>query len=99
MEWKKLITLSIKSVHFILNNEVCVQNDVVAIGISLESDLPDKFFVELEERSTPRLDQHVKIWRHYVDDTFQENKNESADYAKQSELKKKKKISKKIKLP
>ena len=70
----------------------------VAIGISLESDLPDKFLVELEERSTPRLDQHVKIWRHYVDDTFQENKNESADYAKHCELKKKK-INKKIKLP
>ena len=90
MEWKKLITLSIKSVHFILNNEVCVQNDGVAIGISLESDLPDKFFVELEERSTPRLDQHVKIWRHYVDDTFQEKKKKTAEYTKKKKKKKKK---------
>lgn len=91
MEWKKLITLSIKSVHFILNNEVCVQNNGVVITFSLESDLADKFLVELGKKSTPRMDQQVKIWRTYVDDTFEENKNESADYTKQSELRKKKK--------
>ena len=47
--------------------------------------------VELGKKSTPRMDQQVKIWRTYVDDTFEENKNESADYTKQSELRKKKK--------
>ena len=36
--------------------------------------------VELENTLIPRLDQHIKIWRRYVDDTLAYVKNESIDY-------------------
>ena len=36
--------------------------------------------VELENTLNPRLHQHIKIWRCYVDDTFPYVKNESIDY-------------------
>ena len=35
---------------------------------------------ELENTLVPRLHQHVKKWRHYVDDTFAYVRNESIDY-------------------
>ena len=76
-EMKKLLTLFTKSVHFILNNEIYVQNDGVAVGPILAN----LFMVELENTLIPRLHQHIKIWRRYVDDTFAYVKNESIDYA------------------
>ena len=36
--------------------------------------------VELENMLIPKLLQHIKIWRRYVDDTFLYFKNESVDY-------------------
>ena len=60
-EIKKLLTLCTKNIHFTLNNEIYVQND---------GTLANVFMVELENTLVPRLHQHVKKWRHYVDDTF-----------------------------
>ena len=36
--------------------------------------------VEVENTLIPRLHQHIKIWRCYVDDTFAYVKNESINY-------------------
>ena len=57
-EIKKLLTLCTKNVHFTLNNEIFVPND------------GSIFMVEVENTLVPSLNQHVKKWRHYVDDTF-----------------------------
>ena len=61
IEIKKLLTLCTKNIHFTLNNEIYVQND---------GTLANVFMVELENTLVPRLHQHVKKWRRYVDDTF-----------------------------
>ena len=69
-EIKKLLTLCTKNVHFTLNNEIYVQNDGVAIGPPLGPILTNVFMVELDNTLVPRLRQHIKEWRRYVDDTF-----------------------------
>ena len=66
----KLLTLCTKNVHFILNNEIYVQNDGVAMDFPLGPILANVFMVELENTLVPRLSQHVKKWRRYVDDPF-----------------------------
>ena len=38
------------------------------------------FMVELEKTLVPRLHEHVKKWRRFVDDTFAYVRNESIDY-------------------
>ena len=75
-EMKKLLTLFTKSVHFILNNEIYVQNDGVAVGPILAN----LYMVELENTLIPRLHRHIKIWRRYVNHTFAYVENESIDY-------------------
>ena len=79
-EMKKLLILCTKNVHFTLNNEIFVQNDGFAMGSLLEPILANVFTVELENTLVPRLHQHVKKWRRYVDDAFAYVKNESIDY-------------------
>ena len=79
-EMKKFLTLCTKDVHFILNNETYVQNDGVAKGSPLGPILAKVFMVELEITLVPRLHQHIKKCRSYVDDTFGYVKNESIDY-------------------
>ena len=79
-EMKKLLILCTKNVHFTLNNEIYVQNDGVAMGSPLGLILANVFTVELENTLVPRLHQHVKKWRRYVDDAFAYVKNESIDY-------------------
>ena len=77
---KKLLTLCNKYVHVTLNNEICVQNNGDAMGSPLGAILANVFMVELESTLVPRLHQHVKKWRLYVDETFDYGKNESIDY-------------------
>ena len=79
-EMKKLLTLCTKGLHFTLNNEIYVQNDGVAMRFRLGPILANVLMVELENTLIPRLHQHIKIWRRYVDDTFAYVKNESIDY-------------------
>ena len=77
---KKLLTLCTKNVHFTLNNEIYIQNDGVAMESPLGSILANVFNVELENTLVPRLHEHVKKWKHFVDDTFAYVRNESIDY-------------------
>ena len=77
---KKLLTLCTKNVHFTLNNEIYVQNDGVAMESPLGPILANVFIVELENTLVPRLHEHVKKWKHFVDDTFAYVRNESIDY-------------------
>ena len=67
---KKLLTLCTKNVHFTLNNEIYVRNDGFALGSPLEPILTKVLMVKLENILVPRLDQHVKKWKRYVNDTF-----------------------------
>ena len=46
----------------------------------LQGPLASVFIVELENTLVPRLHQHVKKWRRYVDDIFAYVKNESTNY-------------------
>ena len=75
-----MLTLCTKNISLTLNNEIYVQNDRVAMGSPLGRILANVFMVELENTLVPRLHQHVKKWRRYVDDTFAYVKNESIDY-------------------
>ena len=75
----KLVELSVP-IHFTLNNEIYVQNNGDAMGSPLGAILANVFMVELESTLVPRLHQHVKKWRLYVDDTFAYVRNESIDY-------------------
>ena len=77
---KKLLTLCTKNVHFTLNNEIYIQNDGVAMEFPLGPILANVFIVELENTLVPRLHEHVKKWKHFVDDTFAYVRNESIDY-------------------
>ena len=78
-ETKKLLTLCTKNVQFTLNNEIYVQNNGVAMGSSLGPILANIFMMKIENKLVPRLHQHVKKWRCYVDDTFAYVRNESVD--------------------
>ena len=77
---KKLLRLCTKNVHFTLNNEIYIQNDGVAMESPLGPILANVFIVELENTLVPRLHEHVKKWKHFVDDTFAYVRNESIDY-------------------
>ena len=77
---KKLLTLCTKNVYFTLNNEIYIQNDGVAMESPLGPILANVFIVELENTLVPRLHEHVKKWKHFVDDTFAYVRNESIDY-------------------
>ena len=77
---KKLLTLCTKNVHFTLNNEIYIQNDGVAMESPLGPILANVFIVELENTLVPRLHEHVKKWKHFVDDNFAYVRNESIDY-------------------
>ena len=77
---KKLLTLCTKNVHFTLNNEIYIQNDGVAMESPLGPILANVFIMELENTLVPRLHEHVKKWKHFVDDTFAYVRNESIDY-------------------
>ena len=75
-EIKNLLILCTKNVHFTFNNEIYIQNDGVAMGSPLGPILAGIFMVELENTLVPKLKQHIKNWRRYVDDTFVYVKNE-----------------------
>ena len=50
-----------KSVHFSFNNDICIQIDEVIAKIFME---------ELESALVPILNDHIKKWKRFVDDTF-----------------------------
>ena len=79
-EMKKLLTICKKNVHFSLNNNIYIQIDGVGMGSPLGPVLANIFMVELESVLFPKLNDHVKKWRRFVDDTFVYNKRGSIEY-------------------
>ena len=66
--------------HFSLNNNIYIQIDGVGMGSPLGPVLANIFMVELESVLFPKLNDHVKKWRRFVDDTFVYNKRGSIEY-------------------
>ena len=71
-EMKKLLTIYKKNVYFSLNNNIYIQIDGVAMdwAPTLGGVLANIFMVELESVLVPKLNDYVKKWRRFVDDTF-----------------------------
>ena len=67
---KELLTLCTKNVHFAFEGKIYKQNDGVAMASPLGPVLADTFLVELEEKLLPTLQEHMKPWKCYVDDTL-----------------------------
>ena len=79
-EMKNLLILCTKNVHFTFNNDIYIQNDGVAMRSPIGPILAGIFMVELKNTLVPKLKQHIKTWRRYVDDTFVYVKNGSIEY-------------------
>ena len=71
---KKLLTLSTKNEHFTFN-EIYIRIDAVAMGSPLGPVIANIFMIELETTLLPKLEDRVKKWRPFVDDTFVYVKN------------------------
>ena len=65
---------------FTQNLAIFIQNDGVAMESPLGPILAGILIVELENVLVPKLKQHIKYWRRYVDDTFVCVKNGSIEY-------------------
>ena len=67
---KELLFLCTKNVHFTFNNQIYIQLDGVAMGSPLGPVLANIFMVELETSVIPNLNDKIKLWKRFVDDTF-----------------------------
>ena len=79
-EMKELLNLSIKSIHFIFNGNIYVQNDGVAMGSLLGPVLAKIFMIELKRSLIPTLTDKMKYRTRYFDDTLCYIKTDSIDY-------------------
>ena len=79
-EMKKLLTICTKTVHFSFNNDIYIQIDDAAMDSTLGPIIANIFMVELESVLAPKLKDHVKKWRRFVDDTFVYVKRGSTEY-------------------
>ena len=66
----KLLTICTKNVDFSFNNGIYIQIDWVAMGSPLGLVIANIFMLEFESVLVPKLNDHVKKWRRFVDDTF-----------------------------
>ena len=69
-EFKKLLELSTKEMHFSFNGTIYKQINGVAMGSPLGPVLANIFMVELETTLVPTLGEKMSVWLRYVDDTF-----------------------------
>ena len=76
---KKLLYLCTKNVHFTFDGKMYLQIDGVAMGSPLGPVLANIFMVEFERTIVPSLQDSVKLWRRYVDDTFAFVRKEDVD--------------------
>ena len=77
---KKLLTICTKNEDFSFNNDIYIHTDGVALGAPLGPVLANVFMVELESLLVPKLNDHVKNWRRFVDDTIVYVKRGSIEY-------------------
>ena len=69
-EFKQLLELCTKEMHFSFEGEIYKQVDGVAMGSPLGPVLANIFMVELENTLVPQLGRKMALWERYVDDTF-----------------------------
>ena len=67
---KKLRTICTKNVHFSFNNDISINIDGVAMGSPLGPVMANIFMVELKSVLVPKLNDHVRKWRRFVEGTF-----------------------------
>ena len=67
---KEMLLLCAKDVHFLFEDEIYQETDGVAMGSSFGPILPGIFVVELETTIVPTLDNLLRKWKRYVDDTY-----------------------------
>ena len=68
--FKQLLELCTKEMHFSFNGDIYKQKDGVAMGNPLGPVLANIFMVELENKLVPTLSGKMSLWYRYVDDTF-----------------------------
>ena len=69
-QFKELLELCTKELHFSFNGEMFRQVDGVAMGSPLGPVLANIFMAELESQLIPKLSHNLSVWFRYVDDTF-----------------------------
>ena len=69
-DFKTLLELCTKCMHFSYNNDIYKQVDGVAMGSPLGPVLANVFMVELENTLVRKLMDKMNLWYRYVDDTF-----------------------------
>ena len=67
---KEMLLLCAKDVHFLFEDEIYQETDGVAMGSPFGPILPGIFVVELETTIVPTLDNLLRKWKRYVDDTY-----------------------------
>ena len=76
---KEMLSLCIKDVHFLFEDEIYQQTDVVAMGSPLGPVVGGIFMVELETTIAPTLGNSLRKWKRYVDNTYCIVKTESVN--------------------
>ena len=79
-DMKDMLVLCTKNVHFSMNGGIYLQTDGVAMGCPLGSVLAGIFMVELERSLVPKLNNYIKFWKRFVDDTITFAKIEAIDH-------------------
>ena len=69
-EVKDLLILFTKNVHFSFNGDIYMRCDGVAMGSPLGPTLAGALMVELERSVVPKLSEHMRPWKRFVDDTI-----------------------------
>ena len=67
---KEILLLCAKDVHILFEDEIYQETDGVAMGSPFGPILPGIFVVELETTIVPTLDNLLRKWKRYVDDTY-----------------------------
>ena len=78
-QFRELLQLCTKNMHFLFNDNIYRQVDGVAMGSPLGPVLANIFMAHLESSLVPSLSEVMSLWYRYVDDTItfiQENKIE-----------------------
>ena len=69
-EFRTLLELCTKIMHFSFNNKIYKQTNGVAMGSPLGPVIANIFMVHLEETMIPQLSTKMSSWYRFVDDTF-----------------------------